>query len=71
MGLAMGLTAVALIYSPWGQQSGSHLNPAVTLTFWRLGKVTGWDACFYILAQFLGGVVGVVLIGGLLECAFL
>lgn len=71
MGLAMGLTAIALIYSPWGQQSGAHLNPAVTLTFWRLGKVAGWDAIFYVLAQFIGGVFGVLVIGALLECAFL
>ena len=27
-GLAMGLTAVALIYSPWGKQSGAHLKRA-------------------------------------------
>ena len=33
IGLAMGVTAIGLIYSPWGQQSGAHLNPAVTLTF--------------------------------------
>jgi hypothetical protein len=33
MGIAMGLTAVGIIYSPWGQQSGGNLNPAVTLTF--------------------------------------
>jgi aquaporin Z len=32
-GLARGLTAVGLIYSPWGKQSGAHYNPAVTLTF--------------------------------------
>jgi glycerol uptake facilitator-like aquaporin len=24
-------TAVAIIYSPWGKQSGAHFNPAVTL----------------------------------------
>jgi glycerol uptake facilitator-like aquaporin len=56
MGLAMALTAVAIIYSPWGRRSGAHLNPAVTLTFWRLGKVAGWDAAFYIIAQFVGGL---------------
>ncbi len=61
MGLAMGLTAVALIYSPWGQQSGAHFNPAVTLTFLRLGRIRGWDALFYVGAQFVGGVSGVVL----------
>jgi len=61
MGLAMGLTAVGIIYSPWGKQSGAHINPSVTLTFWRLGKVKGADAFFYVLAQFVGGVLGVVL----------
>jgi aquaporin Z len=59
MGLAMAGTAMAIVYSRWGQRSGAHLNPAVTLTFWRLGKVPGWDALFYILAQFLGGILGV------------
>jgi aquaporin Z len=61
IGLAMGLTAVAIIYSPWGKRSGAHLNPAVTVTFWRLGKVDGWDAVFYTLAQFAGSVLGVAL----------
>jgi aquaporin Z len=60
MGLAMALTAVAIIYSPWGRRSGAHLNPAVTLTFWRVGKVAGWDAAFYIVAQFVGGLAGVL-----------
>jgi len=62
MGLAMGLTAIGIIYSPWGKQSGAHINPAVTLTFWHLGKIAPWDAAFYILAQFIGGVAGVVLV---------
>jgi aquaporin Z len=60
IGLAMGLTAIALIYSPWGQRSGAHMNPAVTLTFLRRGKVEPWDAVFYIAAQFTGGVGGVL-----------
>jgi len=61
IGTAMGATAVGIIYSPWGKQSGAHLNPAVTLTFFRLGKIEGWDALFYVLAQFAGGVAGVLL----------
>ncbi len=67
MGAAMGLTAIALIYSPWGKQSGAHLNPAVTLTFFRLGKVAGWDAVFYAVAQFAGGVTGMLLVAAALR----
>jgi len=61
MGLAMGLTAVAILYSPWGQRSGAHINPAVTLTFYRLGKIARADTIFYVLAQFAGGLAGVYL----------
>lgn len=57
-GAAMGLTAIALVFSPLGKRSGAHFNPAVTLVFWRLGKVKTWDAFFYILAQFFGGILG-------------
>ncbi len=55
MGVAMGMTNIAIIYSPWGKRSGAHINPSVTLTFFRLGKVEPWDALFYTLAQFAGG----------------
>jgi len=61
IGCAMGLTAISLIYSPWGKQSGAHLNPSVTLTFLRLGKMSLWDALLYVVAQFVGGVTGVLL----------
>jgi aquaporin Z len=66
MGLAMGLTAIGIIYSPWGRQSGAHMNPAVTLTFYSLGKIDRPDAVFYVLFQFLGGVAGVILAAALL-----
>src|SRR5882672_10635731 len=62
MGLSMGLTAIAIIYSPWGKQSGAHINPSVTLTFLRLGKIKPWDALFYLTAQFSGAVLGVYLV---------
>lgn len=61
MGLAMGLTSIGIVYSPWGKQSGAHLNPAVTLTFFRLGKIAKPDAIFYVLAQFIGGIAGVLI----------
>lgn len=58
MGLAMGTVAVALISSPWGQRSGVHMNPAVTVTFLRLGKIRPADAALYVVFQVLGGIGG-------------
>jgi len=66
-GIAMGLTAIAIIYSPLGQRSGAHMNPSVTLSYLFLGKIRPWDALFYILSQLIGGIagvaVGILLIG--------
>jgi aquaporin Z len=61
MGLAMGATAIAIVMSPWGKRSGGHFNPAITFTFYRLGKVEYWDAWLYVIAQFLGAIGGVSL----------
>src|SRR5579862_7314799 len=60
-GLSIGATIAALVLSPWGKQSGGHLNPAITLAFYRLGKVQFWDAIFYGVAQFSGATLGVIL----------
>src|SRR5438034_9733046 len=60
MGLAMGATAVALIYSPFGRRSGAHINPSTTLTCFRLGKMETIDALFYRILQFVGGVIRVL-----------
>lgn len=59
MGIMMGLTALFIFYSPFTAPSGSHINPAVTLTFLRLGKMCRYDALFFILFQILGGTVAV------------
>lgn len=61
LGLMMGLTALYIFYSRFTSPSGSHINPAVTLTFFRLGKMDHWDAFFYIVFQFVGGTVTVYL----------
>lgn len=59
MGVAMGATAVMIIHSPMGKRSGAHFNPAITLTYLRLGKIAPWDAAFYVAGQFAGGMFGV------------
>ena len=61
IGLAMGLTLLGLIHTPWGRRSGAHMNPATTLMFLRLGKIDTWDALFYMCFQFIGGLGGVIL----------
>jgi aquaporin Z len=59
MGLAMGLTAIGIILSPMGRRSGAHFNPAVSFTFLFLGKMHWLDTLFYVIAQFVGGALGV------------
>ena len=70
IGIAMGLTAIAIIYSPWGKRSGAHINPAVTITFFRLGKIHLTDALGYIVAQFIGGWIGILLVVALFGESF-
>jgi aquaporin Z len=70
LAIAIGATLAALIHSPWGQRSGAHMNPAITLAFLRIGKVQPWDAAFFIVAQTLGGILGVVVVAALLGSVF-
>ncbi|MCB2406578.1 MIP/aquaporin family protein [Hymenobacter lucidus] len=65
IGLGMGLVIVVLVYNPWGKRSGAHINPAVTIAFWQLGKIRRADAVWYVLAQ----LAGALLIGQLLKWA--
>ena len=48
-----GLTLGLLVYS-LGHVSGAHLNPAVTIGLWSLGKISTLEALGYVVAQFLG-----------------
>lgn len=59
MGVMMGFTALGIFYSPFTNKSGAQINPAVTLTFFRLGRMKTWDTIFYILFQFIGGTLAV------------
>lgn len=63
--LTFGLVVMAMIYAV-GDVSGAHLNPAVTLAFWRAGRFPGRDVGAYLLAQFAGALLA----SGLLRVAF-
>ena len=54
--LTFGLIVMATIYT-FGDISGAHLNPAVTLGFVAAGRMRGAEGIFYILSQ-LSGAVG-------------
>lgn len=52
---------VMAVYSSWWL-SGAHLNPAITFSFAVIGK-TAWSSVpTYLIAQFLGAMVGSVLV---------
>jgi aquaporin Z len=69
MGLGVGATVIAIVMTPWGKQSGGHFNPAITIAFYRLGKVALPDTLFYVLAQFSGAIGGVCIARYLLLAA--
>ena len=66
IGMAMGLTAIGIIYSNWGKRSGAHINPAVTLAQFQMDRINGQDAVWYIIFQFIGSILGIALIKFLL-----
>jgi aquaporin Z len=61
-GLLFAATATALVYSPLGRISGGHFNPAVTLAFLHLRKITWPGAVGYAIAQVTGAVLGAYLV---------
>ena len=66
IGMAMGATAMAIIYSAWGRKSGAQINPSVTITMLLLKKISFTDALFYIVFQAAGGTLGVCLVAAML-----
>lgn len=62
--LAHGL-ALAIAVSATMNVSGGHINPAITLGLWSVGRI-GWrQAGLYVLAQLLGAIVAALAIKGL------
>jgi aquaporin Z len=63
--LTFGLIVLAMIYT-FGDISGAHLNPAVTIGFWAARRMPGGAVLPYIASQ----IVGAVLASGLLRILF-
>ena len=48
---------VCLMILAFGKSSGAHINPAVTLAFWVLKKISARDTLWYIVMQLLGATL--------------
>ena len=59
--LAHGLVIVTFAYA-YGHISGTHINPAVTLGLLIAGEIEFVAAIGYWVVQFLGGILGAVLL---------
>lgn len=60
---SLGFGVMGMIYA-FGDVSGAHLNPAVTIAMWVAGRTRARDVVPYIVAQVLGGIVAVATIAG-------
>lgn len=71
MGVCAGLSLAGIIYSPWGQRTGAHINPAVTLAMALIRRIGLRTTAMYMAAQTVGAVVGMavaeLLLGGYLS----
>ena len=54
--LAFGL-AVTMIVASSGHLGGAHVNPAVTIGFWSVGRFRGEEVAPYVIAQCAGAVL--------------
>jgi aquaporin Z len=59
--LAFGLSLLVAAYAI-GSISGCHINPAVTLGLWVIGKTKTRELPFYIVGQVIGGLIGATII---------
>ena len=57
-GFLFGTTGATIALSAVGKESGAHINPAVTMTFWLFRRLHSRVAIVYIVAQLAGGIIG-------------
>lgn len=56
IGIAFGLVVMTMVFA-LGHISGCHINPAVTLAFLAVRRISAWRAAGYVAAQILGAVL--------------
>ena len=57
-GFLFGGTGALIAISALGKESGAHINPAVTMSFWLFRKIDSRKAIIYVAAQLSGAVIG-------------
>jgi aquaporin NIP len=57
--LAFAFVIVAMVYA-LGHLSGAHINPAVTIAFWSVGRFPGREVAPYVMAQCSGAILASV-----------
>ena len=67
IGMCFGLSVVAMAFAI-GDISGCHINPAISLGCFIDGRISGKDLAGYIVAQFIGGIIGAALLACFISC---
>jgi aquaporin Z len=57
-GFLFGTTGAIIAISPFGKESGAHINPVVTLGFWMMGRFDAKHVPGYLVSQFAGAALG-------------
>lgn len=63
--LSFGFVVIAMVYA-LGHLSGAHINPAVTIAFWSVGRFPAAEVLPYVAAQCTGAVAASLVLGLLL-----
>lgn len=53
------MVSIAVIFGPL---TGDHVNPAVTIDFWAVGKFPTELVLVYIIAQCIGAFIGALIV---------
>lgn len=61
IGIAFGLIVMAMVFT-FGHISGCHINPAITIAFRLLGRISTGRALGYIAAQLAGATAAALLV---------